>query len=1614
MGKPEEKLFETLLNRMTLASSAGELKESFEPTPDENFRALLDRMAPVRPTGAEYVELKDVEGFTTPAARNRNPGNLRDPRTGKFREFDSVQQGFAALVDDVKAKQTGRTRTGLTGDSSIAQFFAVYAPAHENPTAEYIRTVSKELGVSPSTKIGELDPVRLAHAIARFEDRNYWTAVTAASKTDAPTPAAAPPLDLSEFLAPASSTGQIRDTAGPGAVKRKVEETIAPSGVITSDIESRRAFLERQMEEAEPELPPIGTIGAAPEGFERAKRWLGNIRLFSRDGVLSSGAGRGGVDIGGMFRFGDQMMTPILSGGETGDFKGGVEQFFRTGGALALGMADMFVGAPVKLIYNEATGQDYLLPEERETMFKQTLANYAGLYVGLAAGNVFANRQMLGQLARADAPIGSLARAATADVATGWRARVARGSVEGLAGGAVTGAIEGKPGERLDLAASYALMALPLGIAFEAVLPQSKARFLNSDEGQRAVAQDLFHLRQLQVAGDATADMATARMFALASETDLAKALVRVGLETDEPVIVRGVNRTSMMQDLQKRERDTDAIVFHKRPDGTTDMLLAQSLTPAQRQSFQAFGFFDGEPVSYLGKDYEYVTGIVGKKGELEGHIVRDYHGREFEVKTALEHGHDVARTSMLPDRAVIAKRLYDDFRKYADNVFDENGNLRADAVEGEININEMLIKWAKERSIPVAELNEFSKFIQARFEDDVVRQALDSREYAFYQKLANETQLYREEAANSLPDLANAHGMYVDRARGGGIALRDMETNQLMGSLFSSPQAAREFLITSASARGLVLDGQGFPTIGSRFFYSAPDPISGAHRSAYGYMKDGPLRQFQHYLNTTWVGRHFTAIRQVMIAFDTQIGTQLTARVWNPLYEAFKAKHSAMHQDVVRVEAFSRFLRGMDEIDLDNIVTLQETRNAQQIINGELLSRPLTKREIDGANWFVKNRIDIRKAFEYRRLSRGVEAKFAGDPEVYTKLRELQAKMAIDDAHVQAAEVISTILKKDTPESLSLYGIIRLAEAIQFDLLSPEDFIKKNDISPRVVQAQKMMEAHFKELADKFQIPEVQRLEGYFAHIRRYGDDTVWRADPNVLPEFVHDLLRTGEMYDYNRNPVDVMMRYLNVGYNKLYVDTPWKAALEYVDKDVGKGNPALVEFVKRYYMYELRGVPHDSQRLSEGMLTGFLKKLGIEADIDSRRHFVNAAMSLTSTKFIGFRPMQGIRDVSSITSVFFARFGAARTKAMIETIAKWSPEELKAEGILKETRRGEGVVEAMKREGISPTLSPVQVLSGGELLSETLAGKAAKIRGGINTLADAGLKWGLQHNAYEWGHSAVYLESFFKAIEELNNMSLGKYGSDGVAAKRKAYQNLTIDQYDTPVIQEFDRLVTGGQYREAAKFLANASSVEIVSVLGLANNPAGWGTTGGRLFGQFGNWPTQMRSTIVRLGSRGSPKARAAALARYAMTQGAITATGAALGLAMGSWYLPFAGAITGVAGDISDALNAEDSEEMWESMRAATARGVFGTTIGSSLYAGGPFVSMLEASANLGNAYEGDDQQAIQELTNNWLIGAPMPLVAKDIVDAVGLLQEGYSPLRALARALSVRSTKEALEE
>jgi hypothetical protein len=1028
--------------------------------------------------------------------------------------------------------------------------------------------------------------------------------------------------------------------------------------------------------------------------------------------------------------------------------------------------------------------------------------------------------------------------------------------------------------------------------------------------------------------------------------------------------------------------------------------------------TFEVGGYFPNEIVSFLGNDYTYVQPVLGKTGALEGHIIRDGDGNKVEVKwDAIRHGPDMAVNSFLFDKPAARKAIADDFERWINAA----GQKLASQPFGE-----QVAAYVANKNYNKAMISPLMSFLSDEYGRRLREAALPPTERAAYERVARDVKKYRETSGRDLVDLASSNGMYIER-QNGALIIRDSENGAYLG-LAHSPEEAIQFVQGVIQDRGADMTPGGVPPGVARHLLPPPPPPGGPHGTAWNPREGGWLSDIRDLFSVSGFGTRFTGMRQVMVALDNQIGTNFFAELYQPLQQSHQRKFAAMHKDMMRLAETAKLSRGLNAAQMDQITMSIETMAPDDMVRaGGLMNRPYSPRELAGARWFIDNQVDVRKAFQYYRAVKTLEQKKRFQtlplPEKTEAVRRVQASLAADEATIEGARIMGAVLRANKPGELSLYAIVRLAEATMGGHVSPQDYIDKHFPLESTSEGRQMrvvrdeVTSHFRDLANTFDIPDEQRLGGYFAHLRNYANDEII-AGRDGAPIFTSELLRTGEMNEYERDPINVLSRYINAGFSSKFTKDALDNAYKYLNITTAKmTDPAhgayVNQLLKENYIDELRGIPHASTSFFDKIFNGILDRLHVASDINVRRDIVNTFLSLSSSATIGFRPMQGIRDFNNFTSIYYSRFGAERMASLLSIMARVTPDDLVKAGIIKSKVPGEGTGAALSREGVIPTLAPVSVLSAQERLQNSIAARSAPYREFIQNVANQGIKWGLQHSVYQWAHAASYLETATRAGDELTKLSAGEYGT-GIEAKQKAYKNLFINSYDPPVAAYFDRLVTAGKFKEAIDFLGRATAFETVSTFGLANHPAGWGTNTGRVLGQYGNWPVWARTMLARLLTRGTPTERAGAAARYGMTQGALAAASIALGLNLSSWYLPGAGPAFSATRHLGLAAQSYDEEQTDELQKAAAAI-VLGVP-GSMMFRGGPAFSILGRAAAAAQGYPQAEREAVSTLFQAPMLGVPGSYLLRDIYRANEMAQYGNNPVTVWLQALGIPSTEE----
>lgn len=141
---------------------------------------LVDYDQPVPKSLARAAGLGGAADQEPLSVRNNNPGNLRDPKTGEFKQFATPEEGRKALTADLAGKLEGTSPAykAKFGDAPITpeRLAEVWSPASAaGNTAESTRNYGKAIADALGIKVGEKiantpeNREKIANAITAFE-----------------------------------------------------------------------------------------------------------------------------------------------------------------------------------------------------------------------------------------------------------------------------------------------------------------------------------------------------------------------------------------------------------------------------------------------------------------------------------------------------------------------------------------------------------------------------------------------------------------------------------------------------------------------------------------------------------------------------------------------------------------------------------------------------------------------------------------------------------------------------------------------------------------------------------------------------------------------------------------------------------------------------------------------------------------------------------------------------------------------------------------------------------------------------------------------------------------------------------------------------------------------------------------------------------------------------------------------------------------------------------------------------------------------------------------------------------------------------------------------------
>lgn len=113
------------------------------------------------------------------AWRLKNPGNLRSFKTGKYRSFKTLKEGYSALIHQLNLYTSGRSMW-TDSTTTLEEYVNIYASEARSKDV-YINVLSNGLNICRSSKVSSINVDSLAKYHIKMEDVELYKIIYEAS-----------------------------------------------------------------------------------------------------------------------------------------------------------------------------------------------------------------------------------------------------------------------------------------------------------------------------------------------------------------------------------------------------------------------------------------------------------------------------------------------------------------------------------------------------------------------------------------------------------------------------------------------------------------------------------------------------------------------------------------------------------------------------------------------------------------------------------------------------------------------------------------------------------------------------------------------------------------------------------------------------------------------------------------------------------------------------------------------------------------------------------------------------------------------------------------------------------------------------------------------------------------------------------------------------------------------------------------------------------------------------------------------------------------------------------------------------------------------------------------
>lgn len=1342
------------------------------------------------------------------AAYNQNPGNLTDD-SGKFRKFDSPEDGYQALIDDIKAKQTGNTKTGLNGQTSLVDFIRHYAPASDkNDPVTYAQNVAKTLtkaGIptDTSTAIGTIPAEQLAPHIAHVEDHTYFDTI----KDRVASIKATNPFDKIQDTSPNSNTSNstaLTTASGDNPFDQigKKPELIKPisdlyqsgkSGYLGAAIDAPNTIIKNVVNTG---IGGVNTLARA-----NSQTPFGDSYLLAGNAIKDVFSGSGGI--GGAAK-------GILSGlwnMATSSINVGADIVKQEMPELAPVISALTQAGSL----NAQAGFNFNLNDkERYNQGSQVVA--AG-FAALVSHNLGAALGETGGLAEFNKALNIPDGASALDVVTKHipdalegmpmdakisllktlanpaKDIVTNGMTNGAAGGAAFAlASQQDPSNTFQNVFQMGLLGGALGSVFG-----------NKVNAKNPLYSDAIKDNIIKNVGiTLTPDNALSLSDALAQGKDLVGA-IKQNMNPGSVMIATGL---PTIRDSHFLDED---LGVHKRNDGSYDVMITSPtsdesssngtgtnspISPADLSQFNREGFVQNEGVSHEGN-----TGFI-----YDG-LVRNGDKSLARIKSIVDGETELVDPEKLR-RTPLFHRI----------TLDDNNNATLDPTTGAV-----------------------SRFVKPVYDD------LSTPDKAAVDEVRASNLIERKAVGDVTASQLVNDGYYISTNRGtdGSYIIKSL-SDPTFSSVAPKMEDVQQFILSRASAANA-------SSLIDKVQNDAVPDLQVAQRNA----KDlAPIpastnsRPVSNWINTNAIGTYFTPMTKLFASISRQTGIEFGDKI-----SRLEDANRKLTADRTTIGAIAKTkLAGLTNLNPNQQIQAEDlatAMSAEEALGGKFYADgrqmhpdalPIARAMIDVLGGRPANPLDAHEALvnlntgvKYNREVSWLKGSNLSPDELASRIGDLQQSMNITDMHKQ----ISDILDKSMDSGVKGLEPTSLADMLLTNSPSRAEYIRIHNIPDNIVSAIAAHDEMYKMLSDRLGIKNplnnyVPRLVKYTgADFRLEQSQNNFRyADPKDI-HFANDLSRVG-FYNpaeiYHDLP-QIFNQYLNRGL-KAETVAPIIEEIRNQLNDEYANNPTNRPTINKIYTI-IERLKDDINGQHNPLDNQIQSTLDAEAAKGSK--FGNLWNNLTrmwAFKGVGFRPIVGFRHFASALYSAAMSFGPSFASEMLENINKSLEvgKDLQKKGITPG-----GVVDQLTNS-VTPSNSS---------LATRVVNKSFKVTG--------------LGQIYQTLHASAYLTMTKRIGSALSDYAQGNLKPEELAKK------IQLNLFDPGDQKEFSKRVEDGDLSGATDYLARRAGEKVVGHFGVVNNPLLLRNTPGRLFGQFGSYKMYQIQQIMDAISNGDGASRA-----------------------------------------------------------------------------------------------------------------------------------------------------------